>query len=488
MSVGKKVQFFDAGNERALIGTILKNGKDAFIDADNILAANDLYIPINKALYASIESLAEDTNCEKFDLESIKLKMRALGFGDYLNSNKDLEYIELLNESNFNTENIPMFAYQIKKYSCVRDLYSRYSDATKYLESISGNESLSDIIRNSESKIVDFIAGTEDAGSLEKLTEDLENYIKQVLEQEIVDQVGLPTGFPIWDEAIGGGLRRGTVAVKAARPKVGKSFDALNVAINVASKKIPVLYLDTELTEPYQKSRMVCIRSGCPIYLYETRKFKSNKDLVSKVTDAGKELTDFPLYYKSIAGMSHTEALVVARRWLVKHVGFNDQGKANDCLIIYDYFKLTSGSSLTKVTPEYIVLGLMLTEMHNFCVKYDLPILGYVQVNREGIDSEDTDIVAGSDRILWLCSSLSLLKNKDEVDVEMKNDWSYGNKKLVVIETRQGSGIEKPGDYINLHASLRPNVNKFDACGLIREGCLFSEISSYTTQSNVRSN
>lgn len=472
-----KVQLRDAGSERALLGTIMRHGRNAFIDADSIVDPTDFGMGINKAIYTAIKHLADEDNCERFDLETIKMKVKALGLADYIATAKDIEYLELLDSVNFDTSNIPMFAMQIKKYSVARDLYQRYTDAAKYLESISGNESLSDIVREAESKIIDFVSGIDNGDRLVNLTDSINDYIEAVLEMEVVDQVGLPTGFPIWDECIGGGLRRGTVTVKAARPKTGKSFDALNIALNVAKRGIPVLYLDTELTEPYQKNRLICMNSGCPIWKFETRRFKHERDLVGSVIEASREINSIPLHYQSISGMSHTEALALARRWLVKHVGFNADGKANDCLIIYDYMKLTSGASLTKVTPEYIVLGLMLTEMHNFCVKYDLPILGYVQVNRDGIDVEDTSIVAGSDRILWLCSSLTIFKNKDESDAALGCGPEFGNKKLVVLETRQGSGLEVDGDYINLFASLRPGVSRDVANGLIREGLRCSQVS-----------
>jgi replicative DNA helicase len=470
-----KTQLNDPGSERALIGTIIKFGKDAFIEADGILESTDFSLPINKVIYSSVKNLCEDTACEKLDTESIKLKAKTLGFAEFFTSKKDIEYLELLESNSFDKDNIQLFALQIKKYSIVRDLYSRYNDAVKYLENITGNETLSDIIREAEGRIIDYISGVDNSNSLEQLSVNLEQYILELLEKEEVDQVGLPTGFPLFDEAIGGGLRRGTVTVKGARPKTGKSFDALNVGLNTAKINIPTLYLDSELTKLYQKNRMVCINSGCPLYSFETGKFKRDKALVQNVISASKEIENIPFFYESISGLSHTEILALVRRWIVKYVGFNEQGKANDCLVIYDYLKLTSGDSLTKVTPEYIVLGLMLTEMHNFSVKYDIPILAYVQLNREGIDGDDTSIVAGSDRILWLCSSLSVMRNKDDNDISMGCGFDKGNKRISVMETRHGSGLEF-GDYINIYASLRPNINKDQACGAMREGLLYSQV------------
>lgn len=246
---------------------------------------------------------------------------------------------------------------------------------------------------------------------------------------------------------------------------------------NITKLGIPVLYLDTELTESYQKDRLLSIVSQCPIRKLETGKFKYDQKYLEMIKGAVNEIKGYKLFYESIAGMSHTEALALARRWLVKHVGFNEKGEANDCVIIYDYMKLTSASQLTKVTPEYIMLGLMLTDMHNFAVKYSVPFLGFVQTNRDGIDNTDTSIIAGSDRILWLCSNMSVLRNKDETDIEMGSSWESGNKKLSILETRHGAGLEYETDYINLHAMLKPRVSEEHGTGFIREGLLHSQIA-----------
>lgn len=468
----------DTGSERALLATIVKSGKDAFIDADDIMSASDLSLGLNRAIYLSLKDLSDDPDCDEFDIESIKLKMKSLGFGEYLNSNKNLEYIDLLNESSFDTKNIQLFAYQIKKYAVVRELYNKYKDATGYLENISGNEKLSEIIQNAEGKIVDYINGIDSGESLARFGENIEEYIQQMIEEEEVDQIGLPTGYPIWDNAIGGGFRKATVNTIVARSKVGKSFSAMNIGANVASKGTKVLYLDTELTEKPQKDRLIPIVSGCPMYLFETRKFKHDKDLRNNVIEAAKEINSWPFFYQQIGGKNHNEALTIAKRWLVKHVGFDQRGKANPCLIIYDYMKLTGEVDLSKAMPEYIALGMLITCLHDFCLKYEIPMLGMIQSNRSGISSEETDIVAGSDRILWLSSSLSILKNKEETDLDLGCGWEYGNKKLIPIATRYGSGLEKYGDYINIKASLNPNVNKYQATGSFREGLLFSEITN----------
>ena len=438
--------------------------------------STDFALSTNKAIWQCIDNIYNDENCTGFDTDTIRIKAKLLGLEEHFKNKKELEYLELLNASNFSKENLPTFAIQVKKLSVVRDLHQRYKDASSYIENIKGTESLSDIIATAEGQIVDFVTGIDSGNQLKNLSNNIEEYVELMLEREEVDQIGIPTGFPLWDNAIGGGLRRGTISVIAARPKQGKSLMALNMARNIAKRQIPVLYLDTELTESYQKDRLLSLTSGCPIRKLETGKFKHYNELIEKLRNAGKEIKDYKFYYESIAGMSHTEALALARRWIVKNVGFNENGEANDCVIIYDYMKLTSGNQLTKVTPEYILLGLMLTDMHNFAVKYSVPFLGFVQVNREGIDNDDTSIIAGSDRILWLCSNMSVMRNKDETDIEMGSSWESGNKKLSVLETRHGAGLSYDNDYINLHAMLKPKISEEEGTGHIREGLMHSDI------------
>src|SRR5690606_10596157 len=54
---------------------------------------------------------------------------------------------------------------------------------------------------------------------VKSLTEKIDEKIEEMLQQEPVDQIGIPSGFRKWDYAIGGGLRRSTVHIVGARPK-----------------------------------------------------------------------------------------------------------------------------------------------------------------------------------------------------------------------------------------------------------------------------
>src|SRR5438045_119213 len=89
----------DSGSERTLLATVVKYGKDAYIDSSGIVSPTDFGLPINRAIYSAVEKLAEE-NCETFDIETVKMKMNTLGFGEYTKGSKDQEYLELLRVSN----------------------------------------------------------------------------------------------------------------------------------------------------------------------------------------------------------------------------------------------------------------------------------------------------------------------------------------------------------------------------------------------------
>ena len=279
--------------------------------------------------------------------------------------------------------------------------------------------------------------------------QDLNEYIEYLATNKI-DQVGISTGFPIYDRAIGGGLRRSTVNVIAARPKTGKTLLSDNMGFYIAHKQnVPVLNMDTEMTKEDHLHRILAMMTEVEINQIETGKFADSIDQKEKILNAAKELADTKLFYKSIAGKSFEEQLSLMRRWIIKDVGLNDDGTAKDCVIFYDYLKLMDSAGISQDMKEYQVLGFMMTSLHNFATKYKVPIVAFIQLNRDGITKESTDTASGSDRIIWLCSNFTIFKRKSDEEIA-EDGPSNGNRKLVPLISRHGGGLDD-NDYINCH-------------------------------------
>ena len=127
----------------------------------------------------------------------------------------------------------------------------------------------------------------------------------------------------------------------------------------------------------------------------------------------------------------------------------NDREKSTYTTYIYDM----NSENISASMQEYQALGFLISGLHNFCIKYDLPCLSFVQLNRDGITKESTDVISGSDRLLWLCTNFTLFKVKSEEeqadDIEAGMSYSY-NRKLVPLLARHGGCLEE-GDYINVY-------------------------------------
>ena len=240
-----------------------------------------------------------------------------------------------------------------------------------------------------------------------------------------------------------------SVDLVSARPGVGKSVFADNVALHNARLGIPVLMLDTEMSKEDHLNRILSNISGVPIGDISTGKFAEDDEKLIAVRNAMDEIRDIPYTYVSVAGAPFETILNTIKRWILREVGQDENGKTNECLVVYDYLKLMSSSGITNNIQEYQALGFQITNLHNLAVKYDFPCLSFVQLNRDGITKESTDAVSGSDRLIWLCTSFSIFKLKSAEELA-EDGPNAGNRKVVTLKARHGAGL-MDGNYINMN-------------------------------------
>jgi replicative DNA helicase len=441
----------DPSAERAILSGILKYGEDAYLDIADIIQESSFTIDSNQIIFKCLKNICEKESKPNIDLASVYSSAQELNLSHILSKKEETQHLKAIFDFPVHLENIRKFASKIKKLEIARLLHKAMDDVQEKLLDVTGSESISAILGIAEEKIFNFTnALSAESDSAPKfIAESIDNYI-EFLQTNKVDQIGIPTGFPVYDQAIGGGLRKGTVNVIAARPKVGKTLLSDNIGYHIASKlQIPVLNMDTEMTKEDHIHRILAMSSEIEISKIETGKFTDTPNSANKIKQAIDELKNSKLYHKSIAGKPFDEQLSIMRRWISKEVGLNDDGTAKDCVIIYDYLKLMDSTGISQDMKEYQVLGFMMTSLHNFAIQYKVPILSFIQLNRDGITKESTDTASGSDRIIWLCSNFTIFKRKS--DEEIAEDGSdAGNRKLVPLISRHGGGLDD-NDYINCH-------------------------------------
>jgi replicative DNA helicase len=447
-------KLLDIGAERAVLSALLQYGIDAYVGISDIISVDSFANHNNQIIYRCIEHAIKNDLVP--DISTILSSANNLNLVEQVNTKQELKYIQSLLDFPINKDNVFNFAIQVKKFEFARKIRKLTTKIHKEVGEITGGESVNEIISILENPVTDFLREDDGGENPEKIGKGVEEYV-QFLSENKCDIIGIPTGFSRYDEAIGGGLRRKCVDLVSARPKVGKSVFADNVAFNVASLNIPVLVLDTEMSKEDHLNRLIANISGVSINEVATGKFIDDEEKHRKVKEAVKKLESIPYSYISVAGKPFDNILNLIRRWVVQEVKSDETGKTNDCLIIYDYLKLMSSDSITNNIQEYQALGFQITSLHNLCVKLDIPCLSFVQLNRDGITKESTDAVSGSDRLIWLCTSFSIFKLKSPEELA-EDGPNSGNRKLVPIVSRHGGGLAD-GDYINMqmvgsHAKL----------------------------------
>lgn len=437
----------DLAAERAVLAALCQFGLDAYLEID-FVSSQDFTDPMNQIIFDCIyKSISENSQVE---LSSILSAANDLGVGDQINSKDEIGFIRSLFNFPIVKSNVGTYGTKIAKLKLSRDLLKTLKACEKELNEVTGEEDVMDIVARIEEPLLDATGDIYQSSSkkTETLGEGLDDYL-DFLANNVSDFIGIPSGFPAYDAAIGGGFRRKCVDLIAARPKVGKSMFGDAVALYVALEhNIPVLVLDTEMSKEDHYNRILANLSGIEINRIASGRYTESYSEKEKIQNAASKLKEIPYHYISIAGESFENILSQMRKWVYQHVGFDETGRTNDCLIVYDYLKLMGSEGISASMQEYQVLGFQITKLHNFMVKYDIACCAFVQLNRDGITKESTDAVSGSDRLIWLCTSFSIFKLKSE-DEMAEDGIAHGNRKLVPIAARHGEGLDDH-DYVSM--------------------------------------
>lgn len=443
----------DAPSERAILAGVCRYHAEGYYDVADLVDESSFTIPANSIIFTCLKKVMQDDDTRKIDVPSILSAAGELGFREFFGNAHEIEHLSSIMRFPITKDNIRKFAVKLRKLHIARQMYEQLELTKEKYTKIKGDEPISHILGIAEESIFDFMSALNDSDdSPKKVFEDAEERLNMLAENP-VDQVGIPTGFDRYDFAIGGGLRPGTVNVIGARAKIGKSLLTENMGIYIAKEVgVPVLVMDTEMRREDQQDRGMAMisydKAKVEINEIETGRFVANSYKEAELRKAVKEHKNIPYYHKNIGGRPFEDQLSIMRRWLAREVGIDDTGKAKPCVIIYDYLKLMESSEIRRDLSEFQALGFMMTALHNFTLKYNIPILCFIQLNRDGITKESTDTASGSDRIIWLCSNYTIYKPKSDEEIA-KDGPENGNRKLVPVIARHGEGLDDK-DYINV--------------------------------------
>jgi len=204
--------------------------------------------------------------------------------------------------------------------------------------------------------IKDVIAGTYDR--LQRLSgEDREQY------------VGIPTGYPLLDNVIMG-LNKSDLLVLAARPGMGKTAFALNIAMNVAKQKRKVAIFSLEMSNEQLVERL--ISSEGLIASENLHKGNISLEDWEKIAVATQRLTPLPIYLDDTAGIHIGEMKGKLRR--LRDVS----------LVVIDYLQLMTGGDGSKRRSENRVqeVSEMTRSLKIMAKEFNVPVIVLSQLSR----------------------------------------------------------------------------------------------------------
>ncbi len=182
---------------------------------------------------------------------------------------------------------------------------------------------------------------------------------------------GIPTGYMDLDK-LTDGLHGGEMIVIAARPSMGKTSLAMNIAEHVAvEQKLPVGVFSLEMTADSLVMRMLCSRAG--VNLRSARQgFLAQRDF-PKLTGAAGDLSSAPLYIDDTAGLSVLQLRARARR-MWQQYGIK--------LFIVDYLQLLHSTS-RRVENRQQEIADISGGIKALAKELNVPIIVLSQLNRE---------------------------------------------------------------------------------------------------------
>ena len=248
-------------------------------------------------------------------------------------------YLTGLAETVPSISNVQAYAKIVQEKYLVRQLMGAAKDILEQ----SGEEPDADLLLESaEQKIYEIRSGRDTSAltSISSVIVDTLVNLQKIAGPDRDKYAGIPTGFTYLDTVLTG-MGRSDLIILAARPGMGKTSFALNIATNVAKKqKIPVAIFSLEMTKDQLTSRILSAEAGIDSQAFRTGKLKDED--WDDLARASEMLHDAPIYMDDTSGITIPEVKAKIRRIN------QDPSRPDIGLVIIDYLQLMTSGRRTE--------------------------------------------------------------------------------------------------------------------------------------------
>ena len=347
--------------EQAVLGSILIDSR-CITDIVGILRPEDFHLQQNREIYETIYTMFNFS--QSIDPVTVLDKKREMGV--YHDNSRD--YIQQLREITPTAANAVRYANIVRDKAMLRGLADASSDISEMVFSQVGTPG--EILETAEKKIYGLRKG-ERGDSLEHIGMTLHKVFDRLTELSQSDSAipGLSTGMRDLDKKING-LNKSDLLLIAARPAMGKSAFALNIALNVAKKNNKtVAMFSLEMSREQLAMRLLASESFVELQKLATGKL--SEDEWSKLCMASASLSQTDIRIDDNPSLTVAEMNAKCRR--LDNLG----------LVVIDYLQLMQGSGYGKNSDNRVnVVSDISRSLKIMAKELNVPVVCLSQLSR----------------------------------------------------------------------------------------------------------
>ena len=352
--------------EASLLGTMLVYPSSTRIAMEEGLSEEDFFVEANRKIYAVASELYQSG--QQIDITTVYTR---LNDKNLLNETGGIEYLTKLSDAAVTSYNTKSYVELIRDKAIARKMIEA---AEKISEE--GFENSSDIdayLDESERLILDISRNRKTAEF--RSPADVMNAVMQqvqMMSENRSDITGYKTGFVELDHTLHG-FQKGDLVILAARPAMGKTAVALNLAMNVANynPEGAVAIFSLEMPAEQLGMRLLSARSHVEGDKIKTGRL-GNEDW-NAVNEAAADLSKLPVYIDDTSTIKIPEIFSKCRRLQAEH-GLN--------LVLIDYIQLITGSSKRSSESRQQEVSDISRSLKGLARELKVPVIALSQLSR----------------------------------------------------------------------------------------------------------
>ena len=359
----EKIPPHDIEAEQAVIGSMLTD-KDAVMLAVEKLRPESFYRDDNRLIFEAMVNLYNRS--QPIDLITVKDELESMELFDKVGG---IEYLALLPSKVPTTANVDKYIGIVDEKSTLRNLIKAGNEIIELGYDPTANTE--DAMNGAEKKIFDLIQNKNQEGMAPIKDVLIENFTKlEELYNRKQHITGVPSGFTDLDNMTTG-FHGSELILLAARPAMGKSAFALNIATNAALKaNIPVAVFSLEMSKEQMANRILCSEA-----LVDSNKVRTGKvedDDWTKLAEASGILSEAQIFIDDTPGISIMEIRAKCRKMkLEKNIG----------LVVIDYLQLVQGSNKRAGSREQEIAEIS-RSLKILAKEINVPVIALSQLSR----------------------------------------------------------------------------------------------------------